>query len=63
VADALETLYTRVGAPTRLRQLDISREDLRNIAKETVKNFNANAGERSPENQIEDAMRLLDAAY
>jgi alcohol dehydrogenase class IV len=63
VADTLEALYTRIGVPTRLRQLDIPREDLRNIANETVKNFNANAGERSAADQIEDAMRLLEAAY
>lgn len=63
VADALEAVYTRVGVPTRLRQLGIPRGDLRNVANETVKNFNANAGERSPEGQIEDAMRLLEAAY
>jgi alcohol dehydrogenase class IV len=63
VAERLETLYTRVGVPTRLRQLHIPQEDLRNIAIETVKNFNANAGVRSPEEQIEDAMRLLEAAY
>jgi alcohol dehydrogenase class IV len=63
VADALEALYTRVGVPTRLRQLQIPRDELRNIADETVKNFNANAGERSPAEQIADAMRLLEAAY
>ena len=63
VAETLEALYTRVGVPTRLRQLQIPRDDLRNIANETVKNFNANAGERSPADQIEDAMRLLEAAY
>jgi alcohol dehydrogenase class IV len=63
VADALDALYTRVGVPTRLRQLDIPREDFRAIANETVKNFNANAGERSPAEQIEDAMQLLEAAY
>jgi alcohol dehydrogenase class IV len=63
VADTLEGLYTRVGVPTRLRQLDIPREDLPVIAKETVKNFNANAGVRSSLDQIADAMRLLDAAY
>ncbi len=63
VADMLEALYSRVGVPTRLRQLDIPREDLRAIANETVKNFNANAGERSPRDQIKDAMRLLEAAY
>jgi alcohol dehydrogenase class IV len=63
VADRLDALYARIGVPTRLRQLNIPRQDLRNIANETVKNFNANAGERSAEGQIEDAMRLLDAAY
>jgi alcohol dehydrogenase class IV len=63
VADTLESLYTRVGVPTRLRQLDIPREELRDIANETVKNFNANAGVRSAEEQIDEAMRLLEAAY
>ena len=63
VADLLENLYARIGVPTRLRQLDIPREDLLNIANETVKNFNANAGARSAANQIEDALRLLEAAY
>jgi alcohol dehydrogenase class IV len=63
VADMLEALYTRMGVPTRLRQLQIPHDDLRNIANETVKNFNANAGARSPAEQIEDAIRLLDAAY
>ncbi len=62
-ADTLEALYTRVGVPTRLRQLDIPRGDLPAIANETVKNFNANAGARSPLQQVEDAMRLLEAAY
>jgi alcohol dehydrogenase class IV len=63
VAETLVALYTRIGVPTRLRQLQIPREDLRNIANETVKNFNANAGHRSPAHQIEDALRLLEAAY
>jgi alcohol dehydrogenase class IV len=63
VADTLDVLYTRVGVPTQLRQLQLPREDLRNIANETVKNFNANAGVRSPQEQVEDALRLLEAAY
>jgi len=63
VADRLEELYSRIGVPTRLRQLNIPRDDLRNIANETVKNFNANAGVRSAADQIEDAVRLLEAAY
>jgi hypothetical protein len=28
-----------------------------------VKNFNANAGARSPAGQIDEALRLLEAAY
>ncbi len=62
-ADALEALYTRIGVPIRLRQLAIPREELLSIAGETVKNFNANAGTRSAAEQIEDALRLLEAAY
>ena len=46
-----------------MRQIDIPRDDLQNIANETVKNFNFNPGLRSAEDQIEDALRLLEAAY
>ena len=55
--------YTRIGVSTRLRQLDIPREDFQGIANETVKNFNANAGARSAGEQIEEAMALLEAAH
>lgn len=63
IADAVEALYERAGVPTRLRQLEIPRDDLPLIARETVKNFNANAGERSEGDQVEDAIRLLEAAW
>jgi alcohol dehydrogenase class IV len=63
VADTLESLYVRIGVPTRLRQLAVPREDLDAIANETVKNFNANAGVRSPAERVADARRLLEAAY
>src|SRR3984957_11258660 len=63
VAGNLDDLYARVGVPTQLRQLQIPRDDLPAIAAETVKNFNANAGVRSPQDQIADALRLLEAAY
>lgn len=63
VADRLEQLYTRAGMPTRLRQADIPREDFPKLAADTVKNFNANAGLRSREAQVADALRLLEAAY
>jgi alcohol dehydrogenase class IV len=63
VADRLEALYTRLAMPTRLRQLNIPRDELADIARETVKNFNANAGMRSAEDQVADALQLLEAAY
>ena len=63
VAEALEALYARTGMPTQLRQLDISREELPAVAALTVKNFNANAGLRSPAEQVAEAQRLLDAAW
>jgi alcohol dehydrogenase class IV len=63
VADALDALYARVGVPTRLRELSVPREELAAIAADTVKNFNANAGVRSATARIEEALRLLEAAY
>jgi alcohol dehydrogenase class IV len=63
VADALEAVYARAGVPIRLRELDIPRADLALIARQTVKNFNANAGARSAEDQVAGAQRLLEAAY
>lgn len=63
VADALEAIYARAGMPVRLRALEIPREELPAIARETVKNFNANAGARSPEAQVGEALALLEAAY
>lgn len=63
VADAVEAIYARVGVPTRLRDLDVPREGLAAVAGATVKNFNANAGVRSPEVQVAEALRLLEAAW
>jgi len=63
VADKLEAVYSRVGVPTRLRQIEIPRDDLQTIADETVKNFNFNPGLRSVQDQINDSLRLLEAAY
>ena len=63
VADWLEEIYGLIGMPTRLRQLDVPKDDLSNIAKDTVKNFNANSGVRSAQEQIEDALDLLNAAW
>ena len=63
VADAVDEIYTTIGVPTRLRQLEIPRNDFGAIAAETVKNFNANAGARSAEAQIDAARRVLEAAW
>jgi len=63
VADGLEALYARAGMPVRLRDLDVPREELPAVARETVKNFNANAGARSPEVQVAEALRLLEVTY
>lgn len=63
VADAVEAIYTRIGVPTRLRQLGIREEDLPAVARETTKNFNFNPNARSPEAQIEDSLHLLRHAW
>lgn len=63
VADALEHLYTGLGMPTRLRHLGIDKADLPSVAALTVKNFNANAGMRSPGQQVAEALALLEAAH
>jgi alcohol dehydrogenase class IV len=63
VADTLESIYTKTGVPTKLRQLDISQDDLINIAKETVKNFNFNADDRFADNQTQNSLKLLKAAW
>ena len=63
VADRLEAVYTAQGVPTRVSQLDIPQDDLIGIARQTVKNFNANAGARSEEDQVQDALHLLQAAW
>ena len=63
IADRLEGLYSQVGVPTRLRQIQVPRDDLQAIANETVKNFNFNPGLRSAQEQIDDALELLEAAY
>lgn len=61
-ADALDTLYQRIGMPSRLRELDISRDDLPLLAEDTLKNFNANPGTR-PDGYVDRMLRLLEAAW
>lgn len=61
-ADALETFYRSIGMPTRLHELEIPTSDLPLVARETLKNFNANPGERS-EGYVDEMLRLLQAAW
>jgi alcohol dehydrogenase class IV len=61
-ADALESLYRAIGMPTRVRELAIPEEDLPLLARDTLKNFNANAGSRS-ESYVDEMLQLLKAAW
>ena len=63
VADAVEAIYAAQGAPVRVRELEVPEDGLIGIARETVKNFNANRGSRSPDEQVQDALTLLQAAW
>jgi alcohol dehydrogenase class IV len=61
-ADALESLYRSIGMPVRVRELDIPEDDLPLLARDTLKNFNANPGARS-DSYEGDMLRLLRAAW
>ena len=63
VAEKLERTYRSIGMPTRVGELGIPREDLPLLAAMTVKNFNANRGTRSVEEQQRRAFELLEAAW
>lgn len=61
-ADELEKLYRATGMPTRLRELDIPESDLPLLARDTLKNFNANPGDR-PDDYTAHMLTLLQAAW
>lgn len=61
-ASGLEALYRRIGMPAKLRDLDIPRADLPLLAQDTLKNFNANPGDR-PGDYTDRMLRLLEAAW
>lgn len=61
-ADALAAFYRSIGMPACLGELNIPREDLPLLAEDTLKNFNANAGQR-PADQVQRMMSLLEAAW
>jgi alcohol dehydrogenase class IV len=61
-ADALESLFTSIGMPTRVRALEIDNTELPLLARDTLKNFNANPGVR-PESYVDEMLQLLQAAW
>lgn len=63
IASEIERIYQQHGMPTRIRELNVSKEDIPAIAKDTVKVFNSNAGLRDEERQTREAIETLEAAY
>ena len=61
-ADRLEAIYRDIGMPARVRELDIPQADLPLLAKDTLKNFNANPGLR-PDDYEGQMLNLLQAAW
>mgnify|MGYP003288195652 CR=1 FL=1 len=61
-AEALDSLYKSIGMPTRVRELGIAEADLPLLARDTLKNFNANPGARS-DSYVDEMLRLLRAAW
>jgi alcohol dehydrogenase class IV len=61
-AEALERFYRALAMPARVRELDIPEADLPLLARDTLKNFNANPGARS-DTYVDDMLRLLQAAW
>ena len=62
IAGALRSIYRSAGMPTRLRDLDVPREDLDLIAADTQKNFNANPGMRD-QDEVSEMRAILEAAW
>jgi alcohol dehydrogenase class IV len=61
-ATALEAFYRSIDMPIRVRELNIPEADLPLLARDTLKNFNANPGLRS-DTYVDDMLRLLQAAW
>ena len=61
-ADRLEAIYQKIGMPARINEVDIPKEDLPLLAQDTLKNFNANPGNR-PDDYVEQMLSLLEASW
>jgi alcohol dehydrogenase class IV len=62
MAEALESLFSSIGMPTRVHALDIAESELPLLARDTLKNFNANPGARS-DDYVGEMLQLLRAAW
>lgn len=63
IARTLEELMRAMGMPTRVSELQFPYGEIPIIARETVRNFNANAGVRAEDEQIATSIALLEAAW
>ena len=61
-ADRLEEIYREIGMPSRIRDVDIPKVDLPLLAQDTLKNFNANPGNR-PDDYVDQMLSLLEASW
>jgi alcohol dehydrogenase class IV len=61
-ADALEAFYRRIDMPARVRDLGIPETELPLLARDTLKNFNANRGPR-PADYVDQMLELLRACW
>jgi alcohol dehydrogenase class IV len=61
-ADALDVFYRSVGMPVRVHELHIPEHELPLLARDTLKNFNANPGARAGD-YADEMLRLLRAAW
>ena len=61
-ADALDAFLESIGMPTRIRRLGIPEGALADLVRGTVKNFNANPGDR-PADEEQHMLALFQAAW
>jgi alcohol dehydrogenase class IV len=62
IAAALRSMYRAAGMPTRLRELDVPRDDFELLVADTRKNFNANPGLRERD-EAGEMRAILEAAW
>ncbi len=63
IADEIDRIYKQHGMPTRVRELNVPKEDFEAIARDSLKIFNSNAGLRDEDAHMKNAITLLEAAY